>query len=180
MAQDLYKYIWKSFSEGNTKAFADLYELYAEDLFLYGLTIVNNEELVKDLIQELFIEIWDNRTKLSYVDYPKTYLLKAIYYKILRSSKKKSQPIDDQMIQRTEPSIEVAWILKEIQHEQIENLKSQLQLLPERQRQVLQLKYFQNLSSQQIGEILSINTQSVSNLIYRGISTLRKKILKKK
>lgn len=179
MAQDLYKYIWKSFSDGDAKAFADLYELYSEDLFHYGLTIINNEEIVKDLIQELFIEIWENRTKLSKVAYPKTYLLKALYYKILRSAKKQPQPLDDEILQQEEPSMEVTWILKEIKEERIEILQQQLQLLPERQRLVLHLKYFQNLSSQQIGEILSINTQSVSNLLYRGINTLRKKFLKK-
>ena len=179
MESNVNRYIWKSFVEGDSKAFADLYDLYAEDLFRYGMTISKDESIVPDLIQELFIEIWNKRTKLSNIEYPKTYLLKALYYKLLRHSKQPTQPINDLIYLHEENSAEVSWILKETQQEQMVELQKHLKALPERQRLVLHLKYFQNLSSKQIGEILDINTQSGSNLLYRGLNSLRKNILKK-
>lgn len=178
-----YQYIWKSFLEGDQKAFADLYKIYAEDLFMYGFKITAKESLIKDAIQELFIEIWNNREKIKGVNNHKAYLLKALKYKILRSLKREKRVDtlgDDEMDDMEEiVSFETLWILEEIQEERIEILHKQLKSLPERQREVLHLKYFQNLKSQQIADLLGINTQSVSNLLYRGISTLRKKILKK-
>lgn len=178
-----YQYIWESFLEGNQKAFADLYKSYAEDLFMYGFKVTKEESLIKDAIQELFIELWNNRNKLTKVENHKAYLLKALHYKLLRSLKKEQKitPINDSIIGNlaTTTAFETTWILEEIKTERIEVLRNQLDKLPERQRQVLHLKYFQNLSSKQIGDLLDINTQSVSNLLYRGIAALRKNILKK-
>jgi len=183
MEIDAYKYIWKSFLEGDHKAFADLYKIYAEDLFMYGFKVTREESLIKDAIQELFIELWKNRTKLTNVETPKAYLLKALHYKLFRSLKKEQKitPLSEEVIENLTAitAFETTWILEEIKTERIETLRNQLDKLPERQRHVLHLKYFQNLSSKQIGDLLNINTQSVSNLLYRGINTLRKNILKK-
>lgn len=183
MKIDAYKYIWNSFLEGDHKAFGDLYKIYAEDLFMYGFKITKEASLIKDTIQELFIELWKNRTKLNQVENPKAYLLKALHYKLFRSLKKEQRTtaIDAEVIENLTASaaFETTWILEEIKAERIENIHNQLDRLPERQRHVLHLKYFENLSSKQIGDLLNINTQSVSNLLYRGINTLRKNILKK-
>lgn len=183
MKFEAYQYIWKSFLEGDQKAFADLYKIYAEDLFMYGFKITSEEVLIKDAIQELFIEIWKNKDKLSKVEKPKAYLLKALHYKLLRSLKKESKiiPLNPEVIEKVTATaaFETTWILEEMKTERIEILRNHLNNLPERQRQILHLKYFQNLTSKQIGDLLNINTQSVSNLLYRGISTLRKNILKK-
>lgn len=50
--------IWLSFKQGNEDAFTELMELYYPSMLNYGLRFQNDRELVKDCIQDLFLELW--------------------------------------------------------------------------------------------------------------------------
>lgn len=53
-------HLWQEFKKGSESAFAKIYEDYASGLYSYGLKVVYNKELVKDSIQDLFVEIWSS------------------------------------------------------------------------------------------------------------------------
>ena len=55
-------------------------------------------------------------------------------------------------------------------------LKEKLNQLPDRQREIIHLRYFHNLKNEEIAEILEMNYQSVSNLLYRAIKNLKSKV----
>lgn len=60
--------IWEAFKMGNESAFIFIYETYFDPLFIYGNQFTNNEDLVKDAIQDLFVEVRKNRRKLGRTD----------------------------------------------------------------------------------------------------------------
>ena len=172
--------LWAAFVSGDKSAFTDLYKQHADNLFQYGLKLTSDVDLVKDNIQELFIELWNTRHKKGNVTYIKTYLLKALRYKLLKSLPKSNfQSLDEFSLGMIEQSIEAHIILKEINNQKVYELRSSISQLPQRHQEIIHLKYYQGLSTEQISELLSIKKQSVSNLLLRAISNLRVKFQKK-
>lgn len=59
------KDIWDAFRNGNKEALELIYRKNINELFLYGMKIRGHEHLIKDCIQELFIELWNSKQNLS-------------------------------------------------------------------------------------------------------------------
>lgn len=168
--------IWESFLKGSRTAFEQLYNVYAPMLFNYGFTITTDANLLQDTIQDFFIDLWKRKTNLNTPDNLKSYLVIAFRNRLFKTLKKNPKFEAEQTESlETAPSPETVWIL-EIENElRNQKLKSALQSLPDRQKEALHLKYFNGMSSKEIAEVLEMNVQSVSNILYRALTALRKK-----
>ena len=78
---------WSQFKKGDKNAFAELYRQNSASLISYGLKICSDEELLKDAIQDLFVELWNSRENLAVADCVQFYLFKALRYKLIRAGK---------------------------------------------------------------------------------------------
>ena len=172
------KALWQAFRLGDEIAYAILYRRYVGVLFAYGKKILPNEAAVEDLIQDLFIDLWQTRDRLSDVDAPKFYLFRSLrrrIHKSLQPENKLSQSwefTDEDILPVTLPS-EFYIIEEEDSQKQKDNLNSSLKSLPLRQYEVLMLRYYQDFTYSEISAILDIHEQSVRNLIQRAVSKLR-------
>ena len=169
--------LWNLFLNGDKQAFEYIYFKLVQDLFNYGITICPDKDLLKDVIQDLFLEIWNRRQNLSSTNNIKFYLFKALKYKLHHALKNKNK--NDQITSGTvesewEISIEQSLIEEQLTQEKKERLFRSYQKLPARQRQVLNLLYFENLSYEQVSELMDINVSSVYTLTWKAISSLKK------
>lgn len=172
------KRLWELFLNGDLRAWEQIFTLYYEDLYGYGLKLSSRSELTKDCIHELFVVLWDRREHLAEVDSIKAYLLASLRRSLLKKIKKRRKYYEDQEeplenIPQIQFSPEVILIKDEVKAGKLEALYSALDDLPSRQKEVLYLKYFNGMSYDEIEEILSIKYQSIKNHIYRAISNLR-------
>lgn len=169
--------LWNLSVESDKRAFKFLFNKEFDSLLNYGLKVSKSRLLVSDAIQEVFIDLWENRVKRKDVSSIHFYLLKAVKYTILKSRQKNNIiDIDSfSQIQLHHYSLEN----KNIDLELKDHVNKVLNQIPTKQKEVLHLKYYQGLSNQQISELLNIKYQSVSNLLHRSINTLKEKILKK-
>lgn len=170
--------LWKSFKDGDLLAYERIYNLYYQDLYLYGLKLCSSQDLVRDSIQALFVAIWDRKEHLDEVRSIKAYLLASLRRKILKKLRENrsinsSFPIQDEIMNTVQISIEESIIQSELEEFQIKALQEALECLPERQKEILFLKYYNGMSYEEIEEILSINYQSIRNHIYRALQKLR-------
>lgn len=170
--------LWKDFLKGEVEAYEQLFKAYYSDLYGYGLKLSKRPELVKDTIQELFVKLWERRERLSEVDSIKGYLLVSLRRMLLRKLKNDSLTtlMDDKQKENLENlqfSAEEIVINKEIEYEQKRELLEALELLPDRQKEVLFLRYYNGMNYEEIQQILSINYQSVRNHVYRATSKLK-------
>src|ERR1035437_3405706 len=69
--------LWEKLRQGDQKAFSALFVLFYDDLYTYSLKFTKEEELSKDIIQELFFNLWLSYPKLKQVEILKPYLLKC-------------------------------------------------------------------------------------------------------
>lgn len=173
--------LWKSFKEGDLKAYEQLFNLFYQDLYGYGLKLCSRTELVQDSIQSLFVTLWDRKEHLAEVRSIKAYLLASLRRKILKTlrDERKINTLDlmrEIPIPTAVMSIEENIIQDELKEDQKQMLRDALGNLPERQKEVLFLKYYNGMSYEEIEDILSINYQSIRNHIYRALERLRKNL----
>lgn len=172
------KKLWKRFTNGDLDAYEQMFRRYYRDLYGYGLKLCSRPEMVRDCIQELFVVIWDRRAFLDDVQSVKAYLLASLRRSILKEIKRQrrysTNTIEYQQGSNIQFSPEEVMVEDESRLSQKKALYNALAQLPDRQKEVLYLKYFNGMSYDEIEEILSINYQSIRNHIYRAVTKLKK------
>lgn len=169
---------WNNFCAGDRTSFKVIYETYFNSLFLYGLRYTDNRDVIKDIIQNLFYKLWENRKSLQDVKHPRSYLHRALRNLLLNNQRDSKQyihePIDDEHYSfQLDLPIESKIILKEEQHETHKRLKDAFRQLTPRQREMLYLKYVKKLSFEEISEIFEISVKGSYKLHQRALNTLR-------
>ncbi|MDX1640235.1 MAG: sigma-70 family RNA polymerase sigma factor [Balneolaceae bacterium] len=170
--------LWERFLEGDLNAWHEIFKCYYEDLYGYGLKLSNQKELTRDCIHQLFVTIWDRKDKLAQVDSIKAYLLASLRRSLLKKITKRRKYYvtgedSPDLSTKIQFSPEVILIRDEVKAEKVAKLYEAIDQLPDRQKEVLYLKYFNGMSYEEIEAILSIQYQSIKNHVYRAISKLR-------
>jgi RNA polymerase sigma factor (sigma-70 family) len=170
---------WIRLKKGDPQALGYLYDTYSDKLFIAALRMTKDRELAKDALQEVFIEIWNYRNTLGDVIHTQSYLTKVMRSILLKKLKKENlishYTIADSLVS-AEQSMEEVIISADTDKEKKYRLKLALSNLTNRQKQVLELRFQEGLSYEQIAEKLSMNYQSVNNLAFRTIHRLRNQL----
>lgn len=173
--------IWKVFLSGDEKAFSTLYYMYSDVLFSYGHRIVNDREMVKDAIQELFIKLYHNRKNLSETEHVKFYLFKALRNRLISKLESRtllSLDADNELLFQIEIALQEEDDPDDIfSEEQKKELSRAMKTLTSRQREAIYLRYIREIPLEDIAAMLNMNYQSTRNLIHRSILKLRKELL---
>lgn len=169
--------LWNEFKGGSQEAYAMIYRQYFFYLLDYGKKISPNRELVKDTIQDLFIELWNTRTRLSDTSSVQFYLSSALKFKLYRKLARTPLPLPDAHTVEVEPSWEERQVQEEISQARQKKIhRALLQLLTKRQREVIRLKFYQELNYDEIATNLQISKASVYNTVSKAMKVLRKNL----
>jgi RNA polymerase sigma factor (sigma-70 family) len=171
------KELWNAFVNGSELALKHLYDTFFDDLFNIGKKYSSDLGLIEDSIQDVYINIWQTRTKINEPKSIKAYLITALRNKIYdRYRKNKNFSTVELTTQdmETDDSFEALWISEENHTDINKKLEDAIAKLSNKQKEIIYLKYEKELSYEEIGDILSINYQSARNLVHRTIVELRK------
>ena len=168
--------LWRRFRDGDDVAFSMLYQTQIDLLYRYGHKLSADTELVEDSIQDMFIELWNSRQRLSDTDSIKFYLFRILRRKITRNPLNRmtagvTGDYADQLLFSI--SAESELIDLENEHSRMLMINRVLSKLPPRQQEVINLRYFNNFSHQQIGDMMNISLQSVHNILQKSMKNLR-------
>lgn len=181
---DFQQRVLERLQKGDIEALGVLYEYYIDYLIDVGLYYVRDTELLEDEIHDLFLELYTSRHRLLEIRNIKAYLATTLKNNLLRRIKKKEVVIEEDRFiyllgiesERLEESAEKKWIDLE-QHQNITSeLKLAMDSLTNHQQHILQLRFKENLSFNEIAEALSISKTSARTLLYRSLKALRKRI----
>ncbi|KAA0992824.1 RNA polymerase sigma factor [Dyadobacter aurulentus] len=170
--------IWQRFIEGDVNAFEQLMSIHFQGLFHYGSKFSRDREFVKDAIQDLFLILWEKRQNLGRDVAVKPYLMASLR-RLMHRSQSARFPMLDISGDSREANFEIAFSVEQdyIEHESTialaSKLKHLLDQLPTRQKEVIYLKFFQEMDRSQISEIMDISPQTVSNLLQIAIKQLK-------
>ncbi len=169
--------LWRRLRGGDERAFEELFRENYYFLYDYGLKFCQRPELVKDNIQELFAYIWQKRARISLANSIKAYLLVSFRRLILQSLQKQKMQQTAQTefeAQRQQIfSAEDLIIFAEIETSHRESFKRAFALIPDRMREALYLKVYQNLNYKEIAAVMQLNPQVARNYVYEALKKLR-------
>jgi RNA polymerase sigma factor (sigma-70 family) len=171
---------WDALRKGQKEALEAIYQEYVELLFQYGCKFSSDESLVKDCVQDLFIELWKNHKGLGNTTSVKRYLLASIRRKIIKVLNKNKKWLLSDRMEKIDFNLELAkedeLIKEEVKQEHIQIVKEALEGLSKRQKEVIYLKYYADLDYEEIGEIMNLNYQSLRNLVSRALKKMRETV----
>lgn len=179
---DAEKCLWELFQAGDQNAFATIYNDYVQVIYNYSRRFSDNEELIEDCIHGLFLDMWKNRVNLSQPASIRYYLYASIKRRIYKEVLKRKDILFDDYsnlevaLKDSSASIEDQLISRQGKALQKTNLKQGLLQLSENQRKAILLKFYKNLSFQEISAVMNMSTDNIYKLVSRGISVLKKTV----
>ena len=165
-------------AEGDEKAFRVLFDQYWEPLYAATLTLVKAKEPARDLLQEVFLKIWNVRTELPGKENVKNFIFIVARNHIYNELRKKSheEAFSENIIRHFAEKSDTA--LEQLIHKEARQvLNEAVSQLPEQQRLVYQLSREQGLSQQEIASRLQISLSTVKTHMSRALSAIRDYIL---
>lgn len=171
------KELWIGLRDGDIVSYNKLVKKYFRLLFNFSIRFCQDRDIVKDCIQELYLDLWNKRHHLVQPNSVKSYLFRAIRNRILKEQTKwnKNQPVNEDYNFILEFSIEEKLIDDVQSLELADKIKKILEELPSRQREVIYLRFYENLDMDEIVEVMSISKQSAHNLLQKAYKSIRLK-----
>jgi len=171
--------VWSSLRQGNRKALDYIFEKYIRLLYAYGNKISKDYGLIEDCIQDLFVELWNKRELLAESVHIKFYLMKSLRRRVVRRLMNESRLSTEQLHEHDyennlEFSAEFHIIQEQSFQEQRQQLTEAIAQLSTRQREAVYLKFYEQLSYEEIAGIMNLTVKSAYKLIGKAIDSLRK------
>lgn len=168
----------KKVLNGDYGSFEAIYNKYYQSLFNYGCQFDCVNAYVHDSIQDLFIDLWNNRDRITITYSLQAYLLKSLRYKIQYQIKKDrsfSKNISDYLKDSFTLSFDEQEYLNhfKVETEALMKLKKGVQTLAPKQRELIYLIYFNNLSYDEASKIMGITKKTAYNQVHSAIKNLR-------
>ncbi|WP_205510960.1 RNA polymerase sigma factor [Longitalea arenae] len=164
--------------QNDEQALAAIMRKYYTALYNYGARFTNDEALIKDCIQEVFISLWQRRENATSILSSRYYLLRAVKNRVLKSLHQHnlhtgSMEGEDAYDFLQEFSVEKLIIDRQMSEEQATILRKTMAQLSKRQHELIYLKFYQQLDHAQIAGLMNLSRQSVYNLLHETIQKLR-------
>ncbi|WP_316800218.1 RNA polymerase sigma-70 factor [Pedobacter frigidisoli] len=161
---------------GNHSAYTEIYNRYFYLMFIFAFKKLQDEELAKDFVQELFINLWTKRESLS-----ETGKLSSYLYIIIRSrmldyfahQKVRNKYVDFLKSYQQTSDERTDHLIRE--KDLAKYIDEQIQTLPRKMRQVFELSKKDHLSNREIAQKLKISESNVSSQLANTLKILRTK-----
>lgn len=174
--------VWERFCKGDQQALNLIYRTHIDDLYHYGMHFCRDAERVKDCLQDLFQCLWLDREHLSNdVKNIRYYLISSLRRRLLRALEKSKRNYTEELRDKFDfeliPPRENVIIQDETYREQVKQLHEGIAMLSRRQREAIYLRFYQNLSYDEIAKLMMMKVESVYNVISKAIGSLKNTFL---
>ncbi len=171
------KNIIRRIRQGDKEVFQNLFEIYYQRLFLYAISYVGDADTAKDIVQDLFISLWEKRKNLVIISSVTSYFFRAVHNRsiqFLRHKKVISKFKEKHILKLKEAEIlynsSVDFTFSEVQFNEIRNiLNKTYNSLPAKSKEVFRLSREEAKSNQDIANTLNINIKTVEYYITKAL-----------
>lgn len=152
--------------------FKDLFLRYHTELCHFAAQYVGSNEAARDVVQAVFLKIWERRDDIDIHTSTRSYLYRAVRNHAINTAKQErriEQILDEYAVPLSRESSSDLVIVSDLER----RLKIAIEALPERQRAAFTLHRIHDLSYKEIADILEIAPKTVENHIGRALVQLR-------
>jgi RNA polymerase sigma-70 factor (ECF subfamily) len=174
--KDYWQLVLMKFKTGDRDSFEEIYNEFADQLFAYGAKITTDRELLKDCIQDIFLDLYKYKPNIRNAELLEYYLYKSLKRLIIKKLNKDKRL---QGLGNDHSSFELIFFAEtdsfpeELMNEQINLLQKALKTLDEKKRELLFLKFDSGLNYIEIGDLLGMKPDTVKKQVYRILQYLR-------
>lgn len=173
-------------SQDDRDAFDSLFKQFYPRLTAYACLFLETEA-AEDIVQDVFVYIWENADSINIHTSLDAYLFKAVYQRCLNQLKqRKSRDNHHKIIENYLIEFESRLFdpntndsIRRLYMEELKtDINNAIDSLPEKCRKVFMLSYMYDLKNKEISEVLGITQSTVENHIYNALKILRHKLAK--
>lgn len=159
---------------GDERAFSELYNLYWEKLFISAYNKLKNRELCEDILQEVFISLWNKRQTLIIKTTLQNYLYASVTYKVYDVFRKNTDLLNNELLDKFDQRIQESNPETVLMHQElIAQIEIAIEALPEKSKVVFKLSREEQLTYIEIAKKLNISTKTVEAHISKSLRLLR-------
>ncbi|MBD8489922.1 sigma-70 family RNA polymerase sigma factor [Echinicola sp. CAU 1574] len=178
--------VWKEFQQGSELALATIFKVYANKLFNYGRQFTPHEDVINDAIQDVFYQLIKSKNRISAANSVRYYLFSCFRRRLLRLLKQRRKLACEELSDKEgkfwvsiDPDYHSIQTVFTIDQKKL--LEEACNELPERQREVLSLYFFEGLSYKEIAKIMGFSqVKSARKILYRALDNLYTRLSKHK
>ena len=170
------QYLLNELKQSNEKAFAALFKIWYKDLVLFAGTFISDKEKCKDIVQSLFLKLWENRCSLDVNTSLKSYLLKSVRNYCIDHYKHES-------IKRNYEEIySSTYFLNDDYHSYIlysdlsQHLEKALQEMNPSVRETFELSRLSGMKYKEIAVKLNVSERCVESRVSKAVQILHKQL----
>ena len=165
----------KRLQKGDVEAFDLIYEKYAGKLYSFGLKYLRSKEESEELVQSVFIKIWENHGKLNKGLSFKSYLFTIAYNDICKLFRKRNYMqkfISEAIYENSQSSSETE---EKIDYKSTLNRVMQIiEKLPQRQKEIFKKSKLEGKSSREIARELNLSPGTIDNYVSASVRFIKK------
>lgn len=160
-------------AEGDEKAFRIFFDLYRLRFYAVALKMTRSETTAEEMVQDIFLQIWQNRSSLTRIDHPDSYFFTVLYRQVYRFYKKLA--LEKRLLKLISESPGFRNITDEtiLAQESERLINEAVAKLPPQQQMVFRLSKQQGMSREQVAEQLQISPLTVRNHLAEAIRFIR-------
>ncbi len=172
--------VWPKFKSGDENAFLQLYRTHYLGLINYGIKLTGERRLANECLTSMLMQLWDTRARLPEVTNTRAYLITCLkrtvfnYYEAENTRKVK----ESMAVNLAGEELSHADYFEAIQNNSI--LKSKLlkamNVLTEREKELIKLKFFDDLDYDEIALKCNITKRTAYNIIHDALKKLRENL----
>ena len=166
--------------QNDKDAFKSLYDRYSRKIYFFSLKHLNDTYEVEELVQSVFINVWENRRSLDPDNSIKSYIYKAVVNYIINYLRKKAIRASyiETELKKGERSSDITY--EQIFFEDLErSIDSIVGTLPAQQQKIFSLNRSEGLTHEEIARQLGLSVRTVENQMYRSVQLIRKTLREK-
>ncbi len=160
--------------KGNVAAFDSLFEVYSPKLYGFALKYFKNESDAEELVQEVFVKVWENRRTLKSELSFKSYLFTIALNQIRKHFNKKATSLRYLESLRNEPEFSENQDLNDENYESaLHQINQMIEQMPPRRREIFTKSKLEGKSSKEIAAELNISPGTVDNQVSEALRFIR-------
>lgn len=168
----------RALREDDEKALEHLFQSHYNGLFRNALKQHPDAELAKECIQEVFNELWQYRKTLGEIESFEAYLKTALKRRLFRELERQQKKKNDEILSfagtgLSIPSWEEVLIEHQTQQDERQKIRSLLDQLTPRQKEIVVLKFFEELSYADISVRTGLQTASIYKILHEALRRLK-------
>src|SRR5581483_7093920 len=174
---------WERLLHGDKNALFELYTRYYHTLLFIGLKQIHDSDLVKDVIQQQFLYLWEKRSTLMEARNVRSYLIISFLRRLTSDWVKSRRTVNLEIAwsKQEEEQVEASWeeqlIIKDGDAAVSKSLMTVINALPARQRELIILKFYEGLSYDAITQKTGLTQRTVYNKIHEALEKIRQKLV---